>query len=129
MLTNTDGIPSHFVKTQRLETLISFIAIFHVSKPKSVRQNHQNDRPLVTGNLSQVEANLGTNLCDNMLVPDHPETMPHSLSRSMLSEDRTSHFDFVSVFLLVKKTAMIALKYFGYLTQALFPGWIERHST
>jgi hypothetical protein len=60
MLTETDDIPSHFVKTQRLETLIFFVAVFHLAGPKLVRQNYQNDRPLVTGNLSQVKASLGT---------------------------------------------------------------------
>jgi hypothetical protein len=57
MMTNTEGIPSHFVKTQRLETLIFFVAVFHLSGLESVKQH---DQPLITGNLSQVRASLET---------------------------------------------------------------------
>jgi hypothetical protein len=60
MLRDTDGIPSHLVTTQELETLIVFVAISHLSGPKSVKENCQHDQPLVTGNLSQVRASLGT---------------------------------------------------------------------
>jgi hypothetical protein len=57
MMTDTQGIPSHFVKTQRLETLIFFVAVFHLSGQESVKQH---DQTFVTGNLSQVRASLGT---------------------------------------------------------------------
>jgi hypothetical protein len=50
MLTDIEGLPSQFGQTERLETLIFFVAVFYLSGPKSVRHNPQNCQPLVTGN-------------------------------------------------------------------------------
>jgi hypothetical protein len=57
-MTDTGSIPSQFVETQKLEILIFFVAMFHLSGPESVKQH---DQPLIQGNLLQVRANLGTN--------------------------------------------------------------------
>jgi TPR repeat protein len=47
MLTDIDGIPVHLAKVQRFETLIFFVAVFQMSGPKWVSQNHQ----LIVGRL------------------------------------------------------------------------------
>jgi hypothetical protein len=43
----TGGIPSHWVKTQRLETLIFFVAVFHLAGPKLVRENCQTELRMI----------------------------------------------------------------------------------
>jgi hypothetical protein len=101
--------------------MIHFVAVFQLSGPKSVSENHQHDRPLVLGNLSQVRASLRTRGGDNSLVPDHPETMNHSGSRSMHSDGRASDFDLLSAFLPLKRTVMIIRKYFGHRTRCSTP--------
>jgi hypothetical protein len=128
MLTDTDGIPSDLVNTQKLEILIFFVVVFHLPGPTSVRQNRHNDRHLVIGNLSQVRANLGIRPMWQYSSSGSSGNNKSPVFCSMHSEGGTSHIDLLSVALLVKRTSIFMRKYFGHVTWPLFPGRVERHS-